>query len=125
MPIFTRQLDRVDTDAKKALKQMENHIRYLQEQLEYTLSNLDSDNIREIETDKTTITNTQGPISFTGNLISLTGTNGESFKAGNDTSGKFVFEIKGKSGVQCIYMNANNELIITKNVTQSIDCGEW
>ena len=55
MPVFTTQLGRLEAGDPAALQRLANHIRYLQETLEYTLMNLDSSNITEIETDKTDI----------------------------------------------------------------------
>lgn len=127
MPVFTQQLGKIDAqDPVKALKQMERQIRYIQEQLEYTLTSLDSSNIREIRTDETDITSSTGSTNFTGDAVSVTGKNGETFKVGKDAvSGNFSFEIKGKGGMQYIYLNNNGDLIITKNTTINIDCGEW
>ena len=52
MPIFARTLERIDeTNPQKAVKIMANHIRYMQEQLEYILLNLGSENIAEIDGD--------------------------------------------------------------------------
>ena len=46
MPVFTNQLRNIDPmNPAEAIKTMANHIRYIQEQLEYTLLNLDSTNI--------------------------------------------------------------------------------
>ena len=54
MPIFTQSLRKVDiANPTEAMKEMANHIRYIQEQLEYTLMNLDSSNIISIDTDDT------------------------------------------------------------------------
>lgn len=54
MPIFTQSLRKVDmSNPSEAIKDMANHIRYIQEQLEYTLMNLDSGNIVSIDTDDT------------------------------------------------------------------------
>lgn len=126
MPVFTKQLDSISGDSRLALKQMANHIRYIQEQLEYTLTNLDSSNITEIETDKTNITSSDGQMALSSDLISLGGLSGETFKAGTDkTTKNFTFQVSGKNGLQYIYLNANGDLVITKNVTLSIDCGEW
>ena len=127
MPIFNMQLKKIDTnDTKMALKAMENHIRYIQEQLEYTLTNLDSSNVTEIETDKTNITSSDGSVNITKDSIALSGKNGEAFTAGYNTkTGMFQFEVKGKNGAQTLYMNSNGELVITKNTTLSIDGGSW
>lgn len=127
MPIFNQQLKKIDhSDPRAAIKAMESHIRYIQEQLEYTLTNLDSSNVTEIETDKTNITSSQGTVNISKDSISLSGKNGETFKAGYDEKlGSFVFEVKGKSGVQTLYLNSSGELVITKNTHLSIDGGEW
>ena len=127
MPIFDRTLRKIDySDTKLALKAMESHIKYLQEQLEYTLTNLDSSNVTEIETDKTNITSSDGTVNISSDSISLSGKNGETFKAGYDnTKGYFVFEVKGKNGTQTMYLSSSGELVITKNATLSIDCGTW
>ena len=54
MPIFTQSLRTVHAaNPAEAIKEMANHIRYIQEQLEYTLMNLDSSNIISIDTDDT------------------------------------------------------------------------
>lgn len=127
MPVFTQQLGKVNTqDTQLALRQMANHIRYIQEQLEYTLTNLDSSNITEIETDKTDITSSTGSMNLGSSLISLSADTGETFRVGKDTAtGKFVFEVKGKNGTQYMHVNGNGDFIITKNATLSIDCGTW
>lgn len=127
MPVFTKSLEKFNTsDPKTALTQMANHIRYIQEQLEYTLANLDSSNITEIETDKTNITSSTGSVNLGSNIIELLGANGEEFRAGTDAStNKFVFEISGKGGTQYLYINSNGEMVITRNATLIIDCGEW
>jgi hypothetical protein len=125
MPIFTQSLQRIESeDPKIAIKKMANHIRYLQEQLEYTLFNLDSRNINEIDLDKTAITSSTGTTNI-GSFIHLTGENGESFTAGKNTSGKFEFAVKGKNGKQTMYLNSSGELIITEITNLTIDGGVW
>ncbi len=125
MPIFTQSLQRIDaTKPQEAVKKMANHIKYIQEQLEYTLLNLDSRNITEIDTDKTTISDSTGSTTI-GSYIHLTGTNGESFTVGKNASGKFVFTVKGANGTQVMYLDSSGELIITKNTNLTIDGGEW
>lgn len=126
MPIFNQQLRKVDLgNTKEALKNMENHIRYIQEQLEYTLTNLDSSNVTEIETDVTNITSSSGGVNFTGNSIKLTGKNGEIFEAGIGDNAMFQFKLTGPNGTQIFYLTSSGELIITHNATIIIDCGEW
>ena len=125
MPIFTTQLGSVEgKTTADALRRMAAHIRYLQEQLEYTLMNLDSSNITEIETDKTDIRSSDGGASFTGNNIVLTGSGGESFTAGA-ADGVFRFVLRGKDGVQMLYLTGDGQLVITGNTAVSVDGGEW
>ena len=125
MPIFTQSLQRIDeSKPQDAIKKMVNHIKYIQEQLEYTLLNLDSRNINEIDIDKTTITDSTGSTSI-GSYIYLTGANGESFAVGKNSKGNFEFAVKGKGGKQAMYLNSSGELIITDNVSLTIDGGEW
>ncbi|MBQ6944206.1 MAG: hypothetical protein IJN43_07740 [Ruminococcus sp.] len=125
MPIFTQSLQKIDTaNPQDALKKMANHIKYIQEQLEYTLLNLDSRNINEIDIDKTTITDSTGSTSI-GSFIYITGANGESFTVGKNPQGKFEFAVKGKNGTQTMYLNSSGELIITEHASLTIDGGEW
>ena len=125
--IFVQQLGKVDDmTPEAAVKAMERHIRYIQEQLEYTLSNLDSSNIREIDPGSTNIGSSDGSVNISSDKISLAGKNGEVFNAGYDTFTKrFIFEVKGKSGTQCIYLTSDGQLQITKNANLSIDSGTW
>lgn len=125
MPIFTQSLQKIDTsNPQDALKKMANHIKYLQEQLEYTLFNLDSRNINEIDIDKTTITDSTGSTSI-GSFVYITGSNGESFTVGKNPQGNFEFAIKGKNGTQTMYLNSSGELVITEHANLTVDGGEW
>ena len=127
MPIFDKQMRKTDfSNVQESLKEMANHIRYIQEQLEYTLMNLDSRNITEIDTDDTTITSGTGGSSFTGNNITINGKNGESFEAGVNAYGNFTFKVNGKNGIQNMYLDSTTgELVITKNAALTIDGGTW
>lgn len=126
MPVFTKSMDKVDySDTQSALRVMANHIKYIQEQLEFTLTNLDSSNITEIETDKTSISSGTGGVSMTGDSITLNGKNGESFTVGQDAAGNFVFSVKGRNGEQTIYLSSDGQMVITKAANLSIDCGTW
>lgn len=125
MPIFTQSLQKIEVDKpQEAIKKMANHIKYIQEQLEYTLFNLDSRNVTEIDTDKTTITDSTGSTSI-GSFIYLTGANGENFTVGKNTQGKFEFAVKGKDGTQTLYLDSSGNLVITKHTNLTIDGGEW
>lgn len=123
--IFTQTLQKIDTsNPQDAIKKMANHIKYLQEQLEYVLLNLDSRNITEIDTDKTTISDSTGSTSI-GSFINITGPNGESFTVGKNTSGKFEFSVKGKGGKQTMYMDSLGKLVLTEETNHHIDGGTW
>lgn len=67
MPIFSKVLGGIDENDPKSLKQISNHIRVMQEELEYRLSCLDSSNISEIDISETNI------ITPEGNLYHLIG----------------------------------------------------
>lgn len=127
MPIFHNQLGRVDyANAAQALRQMANHIRYIQEQLEYTLMNLDSSNVTELNTDETSISSSTGGVSFTGNSITLKGKAGEVFEAGIPEGAEgFRFTLKGRGGEQILYLTAEGKLVITRSAGIHIDGGEW
>lgn len=125
MPIFTQSLQKIDeSNPRDAIKKMANHIKYIQEQLEYTLFNLDSRNINEIDIDKTVISDSTGTTNI-GSYIHLTGTNGESFTVGKNNKGQFEFSVKGEDGTQTIYLNSSGELVLTRSVNLTIDGGEW
>ncbi len=124
MPIFTQSLQKIDgNNPQDAIKKMANHIKYIQEQLEYTLLNLDSRNITEIDTDKTVISDSTGNTSI-GSFIQLSGPNGESFIAGKNSKGNFEFAVKGADGT-AMYLDSLGILNITKNTNLTIDGGEW
>lgn len=123
--IFTQQLNRVDyTNTPDAIKKMVNHIKYIQEQLEFTLTNLDSSNIVEIDTGKTDIGDSTSGTSI-GSFIKLTGEKGESLTFGKNQNGQFEFTVKGADGRQMLYLDNEGKLIITNNADLTIDGGEW
>ncbi len=125
MPVFTQSLQKINpANPQEAIKIMANHLKYIQEQLEYTLLNLDSRNINEIDVDKTTITDSTGSTNI-GSFIYLTGANGESFTAGKNNQGGFEFSVNGKDGKQTIYLNSSGDLVITEHTNLTIDGGEW
>ena len=127
MPVFTNQLRTIDyARPEEALKVMANHIRYIQEQLEFTLTNLDSSNVTELDTSATNIGSSTGGVSFTGNGFKLSGPNGETFEAGiPEGQSVFRFSLKGNGGNQVMYLTSGGELIITNHATIHIDGGEW
>lgn len=126
MPIFTQQLRPINpNNPTEALKAMANHIKYIQEQLEYTLQNLDSSNVIELDTEQTNITSSSGSVDFTGDSITLRGKNGEVFDAGIGDNGVFQFYLKGRNGEQVFYLTSTGEFVITNKATITIDGGEW
>ena len=125
MPIFTQSLRKVDAaNPVVAIKEMANHIRYIQEQLEYTLMNLDSSNVTEIDTDQTSIGSSTSGSSITGNSMTLNGNSGEVFEAGV-VKDAFRFAVKGKDGSQIMYLTSDGKLVITNHATIHVDGGEW
>ena len=61
--VFTTQLDRLEgKTAQEAVRSMANHIRRMQEELEYRLSVLDSSNICEIDAARTAIRTEDGEL---------------------------------------------------------------
>ena len=127
MPIFSTQLRKIDfANPQEALKEMANHIRYIQEQLEYTLMNLDSSNITEIDAKDTVITSGGTQLDLGGTGVSFSGPNGETFEAGLPTGETaFRFTLKGKNGEQILYMDSNGQLVITNKASIHVDGGEW
>ena len=117
-----KQLDTSNTE--QALRQLWKYIAGLQEQLEYTLMNLDSNNIIEISTDKTKIKNSVGETVLNGEMINLkSGKN--SFIAGYDSAArKFQFELTDKEGNKVLYLS-NGELVISRHVEITVDGGAW
>jgi hypothetical protein len=127
MPVFANQLRNIDPmKPAEAIKTMANHIRYIQEQLEYTLLNLDSTNVSELDTSQTTITSSTGGVNVTGTSVTLKGSKGETFEAGTrENENVFRFTVNGANGMQVMYLNSDGKLIITNHATIHIDGGEW
>ena len=125
MPIFTQSLRKADwANPAEAIKEMANHIRYIQEQLEYTLMNLDSSNVTEIDTSATNISSSTGGANLSGDSVKMSGGKGEMFEVGT-VNNTFRFTLKGKDGKQILYLTSDGQLVITNNATISIDGGEW
>lgn len=55
MPVFSKKLGSINTNDPNTMRLLANHIRIMQEELEYRLSVLDSSNISEIDTDVTKV----------------------------------------------------------------------
>lgn len=64
MPVFSSQLGKVEKlDEQDALKSIANHIRKIQEELEYRLANLDSENITSLDASQTQISTAGGNLN--------------------------------------------------------------
>ena len=125
MPVFTQALQVKETDTDKEFrKKIVNYIKYVVEQLEFTLHNLDSRNIAEIETDKTTIKDSTGSASI-GSYISLSGANGENFTVGKNDKGQFEFCVKAKNGAEIIKLDSSGHINITSSANLTINGGKW
>ncbi len=112
--------------AEDAIKQLGNYVASMREQLEFVLQNLDSRNIIEISTDITKITNSDGTMAFSSDMLNLLGTDGMGFVAGHDKQGGgFKFEVMGGGGMKLLYMSTEGKLILTRGVVKTIDGGSW
>lgn len=126
MPVFTKQLGNINYgNQQEALAAMANHIRYLQEQLEWQLSNLDSSNINEIDTSQTNISSSTGGTSIGGDSLTIKGKNGELFEVGIGSNGVLMFTLNGKDSAQMLYLDNEGKLVLTENTTVTIDGGDW
>lgn len=121
--IFTQSLQKINyANPTEAIKKMVQHINYIQSQLEYTLTTLDSQNIIEIDTDKTIVGDSTG--TNVGSYINYKGKNGERFTVGTNSRGKFEFVLNG-ADKQMMYLDNDGRLVITENAHLTIDGGEW
>lgn len=111
-------------DLQKCVATMDNHIRSIQEQLEYTLYNLDSSNIVELDTSVTGIQSGDGGVSISGERLLLAGKNGECVRIGTEGAA-FRFEVAGKGGQNVLYLDSDGQLVITRQAKINIDCGRW
>ena len=60
MPVFSKTLGNINYNDPESLKTLANHIRVMQEELEYRLANLDSSNVSEINMDDTNVFSSKG-----------------------------------------------------------------
>lgn len=111
-------------DPRKAVQQLWKYVTAMQEQLEYTLLNLDSSNVKEISTTETKITSGTGSDVLNGDMISLKSGKYQ-FLAGLDKStNSFLFELTDGSGNKVLYFS-NGILTISRRVDMTIDGGVW
>ncbi len=123
--IFSGTLRRLDDhDVGRRLSIVENYIRSMQEQLEYTLYNLDSTNITSLDTGVTDITSSGGSINISGELISLRGAKGERAVMGND-GGRFTLELAGEGGRAAIFLDSSGRITVGSGAVINVDGGRW
>lgn len=123
MPIFTQSLRKVDTaNPTEAIKSMASHIRYIQEQLEYTLMNLDSSNIISIDTDDTQLSGSSfeglGDLQRTVNgLASTVSSQNSSISALQQTSNSLSASVQDLKTGEATYlrMDASGVSVVDGN----------
>lgn len=123
--IFGRSMKKLDhNDVRRSLAVMEDHIRSMQEQLEYTLYNLDSTNVQSLDTALTDIISSSGGISISGESISLLGSGDEKVEMGQK-GGRFGLAIAGKGGHNAIWLDSLGRVTIGTAAEIHMDCGRW
>lgn len=123
--IFSGTLRRLDDqDTTRRLATVENYIRSMQEQLEYTLYNLDSTNITSLDTGVTDITSAGGSINISGEMVSLRGPKGEKAIMGNDGGG-FTLELAGEGGRAAIFLDGSGRITVGSAAVINVDGGSW
>lgn len=90
MPVFSKSLGKMDYNSPEAIKTIANHIRVMQEELEYRLLVLDSSNISEIDASQTKI------ITSRGELIEIINETDESLARIRVDSDKITSEVINK-----------------------------
>ena len=99
------------SNPQKAIVELVNYVRELEEMIEYKLSVLDSANVIEIDMSKTKIKDKNG--NEIGPLVRINGKDGEIFTVGNN-NGKFEFALKGKDGQPLMYLDESGKLVINE-----------
>jgi len=123
--IFSGTMKRLDAgNVEQSLRVMESYIRSMQEQLEYTLYNLDSTNITSLDTGLTDIASKGGGINISGESISLSGPGGEKAVLG-DQKGRFVLSLAGKGGQPAIYLDSRGRIVVGSQADVYVDGGRW
>lgn len=123
--IFGSVMRRLDvSDVAGSLRVMENHIRSLQEQLEYTLYNLDSTNVTALDTTVTDIVSPDGGIHISGDGLALYGRQGEKILMGG-RDGVFQLQMAGRDGQPAIYLDSSGTIVVGSHARVQLDCGTW
>lgn len=124
--IFHNTLGTLDgLDTKRAVLTLANYVRSLQEQLEYTLTTLDSDNVIEIDTGRTSVGSSDGSTA-TGESVLLKGKGSSAFSVSKLTDGSLVFRMKANDGSDIFAANsASATFDVRKRASLSLDGGSW
>jgi len=124
--IFSRTLGALDSmDTKRAVLTLANYVRALQEQLEYTLTTLDSDNVIEIDTDRTAVGSADGGTA-TGDQILLKGKGNSSFSVSRLTDGSLMLRMTANDGSDIFASSsASGRFDLRSRTSLTLDGGCW
>lgn len=124
--IFTQRLGTLDgMSAEKAVRTLANYVRAMQEQLEYTLTTLDSDNIVEIDTDRTAVASSSGGTA-TADGIRINGSGGASFRVERGSSGGLTLRMTAADGRDIIFASSGiGQVDLRSRTSFYIDGGSW
>lgn len=124
--IFSQRLGPLDeADTKKAIRTVANYVRALQEQLEYTLTTLDSDNVIEIDTAKTTVSSSDGGAA-TGDGVLIKGRKCAAFSVKREAGGSLTMRMTAEDGRDIIFASSSaGEIELRMRTPFFIDCGSW
>ena len=124
--IFSRQLEKLDKEnLSRSVQLIANHVRMLQEQLEYTLTALDSDNIIEINTAKTAVATADGDTA-TGDGIRIRSGDGALFSVEKTQAGKMIFSLSDTLGREAVRFSSQTGVIELKRRSDiTLNCGEY
>ena len=123
--IFANDLRPLDYgDLRGSLSLVENHLRAMQEQLEYTLSNLDSANVTSLDPAQTAIASAGGSMRITDEALLLTGEDGQRVELGR-RGGAFRMLLAGKGGGPALWLDGQGRVTVGGEAQINIDCGRW
>lgn len=109
-------------DAEKDIINLYDQYIALRRELEDLLYHLDSENIRQIITDRTEVRSKDGSTEIRGNVLKQTDTVRTRLMMGYDiVNKKFVFEMYDATGQKTIYIGDNGEAVFAGSVNTSED----
>lgn len=107
MPIFSSQLGKIESqNTEQSIKVMANHLRKIQEELEYRLMHLDSTNVTEIDARETTVLIDDGE----GNYSELIRTTKELRSSIGDAEGNLSILQQTAGRIEASVQDANGNL---------------